>query len=112
MPKITILQDGTKVYENIVSGPTSYTTGGFTVTTPLSKIFADTIEATIRVPLLVNNFVHAIEVIPPSATDPQHTFKVRVHRIDVTATAPASWSEVPATTNISALKIKVYVEGV
>ncbi|MEM2698996.1 MAG: hypothetical protein QXF17_06745 [Ignisphaera sp.] len=112
MAKITILQDGTKAYEDIVSGPTSYTTGGFTVTTPLSKIFADTLEVSIHTPLLVNNFVHAIEVIPPATTDPQHTFKVKVYRIDVTAAAPATWVEVPATTDISALKIKVYTEGV
>ncbi|MEM4283780.1 MAG: hypothetical protein QXS96_04750 [Candidatus Caldarchaeum sp.] len=112
MAKIIILQDGTKVFEDTITGPTSYTAGGFLVRIPFSKIFAETISVTVSAPLLVNNFVHMIEVIPPASTDPQNTFKVKVHRIDVTATAPAAWSEVPDNTDISALKINVSVKGI
>lgn len=112
MARITILQDGTKVFEDTITGPTSYTTGGFIVRIPFSKIFADTIGVTVSAPLRVNNFVHMIEVIPPASIDPQNTFTIKVHRIDVTSAAPAAWSEVPANTDISALKINVSVKGI
>ena len=109
----TTRTDKLKVYETVVSGPTSYSTGGFTVTTPLKRILHNEvpIEAIVITPSLASNFVRVIEVVPPTTASP-NTFNIKVHQIDVTATAPATWSEVAAGTDLSSMKIRIRAVGV
>jgi hypothetical protein len=96
-----------KIAFTTVSGPTSYnaTTGIQVIINELQRI--ENAIVTVNVPLQVNNFVHAVRVDSISG----NVITLRVFRIDVTATAPATWSEVPNTTNISALQINIVAIG-
>lgn len=105
MPVIGLTADGKKIVQAVVTGPSSYSTGGFAVTIgELNNILA--VNVSIRTNLKVSNYVHAVDY---SYTGNRITFVV--YRIDVTATAPAAWSEVPSATNISALTIEVIAIG-
>jgi hypothetical protein len=106
LPIVALTVDGKKVVQMTVAGPTSYTTGGFTVVVPeLEKIHA--LVVSVRTNLKVDNYVYAADY---SYTGNRVTFTV--YRIDVTASAPASWSEVPAGTDISGLVIEIVAIGV
>jgi hypothetical protein len=105
MPVIGLTADGKKIVGTIVTGPTSYPTGGFTVRIPeLSKIHAA--KVSIKTNLKVNNLVHAVDY-----TYTGNTITFTVYRIDVTATAPSAWSEVTSGSDISALVLEVIAIG-
>jgi hypothetical protein len=98
--------DGKKIVQAVVTGPSSYATGGFTVTMgELSKIHAASVS--VRSNLKADNYVHAVDY---AVSDNTITFKV--YRIDVTAGAPSAWSEVPAGTDLSDLTLEVVAIGV
>jgi hypothetical protein len=106
LPLVALTADGKKVVQMTVSGPTSYTTGGFTVVVPeLEKIHA--LVVSVRTNLKVSNYVHAVDY---SYTGNRVTFTV--YRLDVTAAAPSAWAEVPAGTNISGLVLEIVAIGV
>jgi hypothetical protein len=96
-----------KIAFTTVSGPTSYnaTTGIQVTINELQRI--DNVIVTVNAPLQVNNFVHSVNVASISG----NVITLRVFRIDVTATAPATWTEVPNGTNISALQINIVAIG-
>mgnify|MGYP001626502477 CR=1 FL=1 len=105
MALIGLTTNGMKIVSMVVTGPTSYTTGGWSVSVPeLSKIFA--LNVSIRTNLKVANYVHVVDYAYSG-----NTITFTVYRIDVTATAPAAWSEVPAGTDISALTLEVIAIG-
>lgn len=110
MAVIGLTIDGKKVVQAIVTGPSSYTTGGFTVTIgDVSKIHAVT-GLNVRSNLKINNYVHVVDYdVPPGGTN---TIILKVYRIDVTAGAPSAWSEVPAGTDLSALTLEIVAVGV
>jgi hypothetical protein len=96
-----------KIAFTTVSGPTSYnqTTGIQVTINELQRI--DNAIVTVNAPLQVNNFVHAVRVDSISG----NVITIRVFRIDVTASAPATWAEVPNGTNISALQLNIVAIG-
>jgi hypothetical protein len=105
MPIVGLTADGLKIAKVRVTGPTSYPSGGFTVVVPeLQRILHAFIS--IVTPLRVDNFVHSIDFSISG-----NTVTIRVFRIDVTAAAPASWTEVPAGTDISALVLEIFAIG-
>ncbi|MCR6691523.1 MAG: hypothetical protein MRT15_03960 [archaeon YNP-LCB-003-016] len=105
MTVIALTTDGRKIAQTIVSGPSSYATGGFTVRFgELNRIDAAIIRP--RVNLKISNYVHVLDY-----TVSGNAITITVYRIDVTATT-ASWSEVPAGTDISALILEITVIGV
>jgi hypothetical protein len=106
LPLIALTVDGKKVVSKVATGPSSYTAGGFRVVIDeLSKIHA--LAVSVRANLKGSNYVYAIDY---SYTDNVVTFVV--HRIDVTATAPAAWAEVPAGTDLSGLVLEIVAIGV
>jgi len=103
---VALTVDGKKVVRLVVSGPTSYATGGFSVVIPeLADIHA--LHVSVRRNLRVSNLVHLVDYSYSG-----NTVTFVVYRIDVTATAPATWSEVPSGTDLSALEIEVVAVGV
>jgi hypothetical protein len=103
---IALTADGKKVVQKVVTGPSSYKTGGFKVVVDeLSKIHA--LAVSVRLNLKVNNYVHVVDY---SYTDNIITFTV--YRVDVTAAAPAAWAEVPDGTDLSSLVIDIVAVGV
>jgi hypothetical protein len=106
LPVIGITEDGRKIVQKVVTGPSSYATGGFTVTLgEVNRIQA--LVVSVRTNLKADNYVHAVDY---SYTGNTITFTV--YRIDVTATAPSAWSEVPAGTDLSALTLEILAIGV
>jgi hypothetical protein len=106
LPIVALTADGKKVVQMTVTGPSSYTTGGFRVVVPeLEKIHA--LAVSVRTNLKADNYVHAVDY-----TYSGNTITFTVHRIDVTASAPASWSEVPAGTDLSGLVLEIIAIGV
>jgi len=96
-----------KIKFKTVTGPTSYdATNGW-------KVYIDEIQliehASIAVdkPFRENNYVYVVDIAEVSG----NVVTLRVYRIDVTATAPSTWAEVPAATNISALRVTVIAIG-
>ena len=105
MVLVAITADGKKIVHRVVSGPTSYSTGGFTVTVgELVKILS--LSVSVRSNLKVDNLVHVVDYVVSG-----NAITFRVYRIDVTAAAPSAWSEVPAGTDISALVLEVVAIG-
>jgi hypothetical protein len=103
---VALTADGKKVVQKVVTGPSSYSTGGFNVVVDeLNKIHA--LVVSVRTNLKVSNYVHVVDY---SYADNVVTFTV--YRIDVTATAPSAWVEVPAGTDISGLVIEIVAIGV
>jgi hypothetical protein len=106
LPIVALTADGRKIVQVTVRGPTSYTTGGFRVVVPeIDKIHA--LAVSVRTNLRVSNFVHVVDF-----TYAGNTITFTVYRIDITAPAPASWSEVPAGTNLSGLVLDIIAIGV
>jgi hypothetical protein len=106
MTLIGLTADGKKIVQTVVTGPSSYAAGGFTVTIgELSKIHAA--KVSVRSNLKVSNYVHAVDY-----TVSGNTITFVVYRIDVTAAAPSAWSEVPSGSDISALTLEVVAVGV
>jgi hypothetical protein len=106
VPLIGLTLDGKKIVSMVVKGPSSYAAGGWTVYVPeLSKIHA--VSVSVRTNLKANNYVHAVDY---RYSNNAITFVA--YRIDVTATSPAAWSEVPTGTDLSALEIEVVAVGV
>ena len=106
MPLIGQTLNGIKIVQMVVKGPSSYATGGFTVTVPeLQKIIA--VCVSIRTNLKVTGYVHVVDYRYSG-----NTITFVVYRINVKAASPSAWSEVPAGTDISALEIEVIVFGV
>ena len=106
MTVIALTTDGRKIAQTIVSGPSSYTSGGFTVRFgELNRIDVAIIRP--RTNLKVSNYVHVVDY-----TVSGNTITITVYRIDVTAATPSAWSEVPAGTDISALVLEITVIGV
>jgi len=103
---IGVTYEGKKIVQRIVSGPTSYATGGFTVRFDEVNII-QVVQVSIRTNLKVDNLVQVVDY-----TYSGNTATIRVYRIDVTAAAPSAWSEVPAGTDISALSLEILVVGV
>lgn len=105
MVVVGLTADGKKIVQAVVTGPTSYSTGGFTVTLgELNKIVA--VNVSIRSNLRVTDYVHAIDY---SFTGNSITFVA--YRINVTTASPSAWAEVPAGTNISALTLEIVAIG-
>jgi len=86
------------------AGPTSYTSGGFDISLPeLKRIhFAVAMFSGAR----PSNYVYQLDV-----SWSVNRVRVTVMRIDVTATAPAAWTEVPAGTDLSGLTFSVIAIG-
>jgi hypothetical protein len=106
LPVVGITDDGRKIVQKVITGPSSYETGGFTVTLgEVNRIQA--LVVSVRTNLKVSNYVHAVDY---SYTGNTITFTV--YRMDVTADAPSAWSEVPAGTDLSALTLEVLAIGV
>jgi hypothetical protein len=106
MTLIGLTADGKKIVQTVVSGPSSYATGGFTVRLgELTKIHAA--KVSIRTNLKVSNYVHAVDY-----SISENTITFVVYRIDTTAAAPAAWEEVAAGTDISALSLEIVAIGV
>ena len=106
MTLVALTADGKKIVQKVVTGPASYSTGGFKVVVDeLSKIHA--LVVSVRTNLKVSNYVHAVDY---SYSDNTVTFTV--YGIDVTAAAPSAWAEVPAGTDISGLVIEIVAIGV
>jgi hypothetical protein len=106
MAVIGLTADGKKIAQRVVSGPTSYATGGFTVRfSELNKIHA--VKVSVRTNLKVSNYVHAVDYSYSG-----NTITFVVYRIDVTAAAPSAWSESPAGSDLSALSLEIIAIGV
>jgi len=106
MAVIGLTADGKKIVQTVVTGPSSYATGGFTVRLgELTKI--DAAKVSVRSNLKVSNYVHAVDYSVSG-----NTITFVVYRIDVTAAAPSAWSEVPSGSDISALTLEVVAVGV
>jgi hypothetical protein len=106
MTLVGLTADGKKIVQTVVSGPSSYATGGFTVRLgELTKIHAA--KVSIRTNLKVSNYVHVVDY-----SISENTITFVVYRIDVTAAAPSAWAEVPAATDISALSLEIVAIGV
>jgi hypothetical protein len=106
LPLVALTSDGRKVVQVTATGPTSYTTGGFRVVIgELEKIHA--LLVSVRTNLKVSNYVHVVDYSYAG-----NTITFTVHRIDVTAAAPAAWSEVPDGTDISGLVLEIVAIGV
>lgn len=104
---IDITQHGKKIIKYVVRAPSSYTTGGFTVTiNEVSSIKA--CQVSVRSPLKVDNYVHQVEY---DYDESSNTITIKVSRIDVTGSAPVAWEEVPDGTDISALMLEILVIG-
>jgi len=106
LPVIGVTADGRKIVQATATGPSSYASGGFKVTLgELSRIQA--LAVSVRTNLKVSNYVHAVDYSYAG-----NTITFTVYRIDVTATAPSAWSEVPAGTDLSALTLEIVAVGV
>jgi len=106
LPVIGVTADGKKIVQATARGPSSYASGGFNVTLgELSRIQA--LAVSVRANLKVSNYVHAVDYSYAG-----NTITFTVYRIDVTATAPSDWSEVPAGTDLSALTLEILAIGV
>jgi len=97
--------DGKKIVKKEVSGPSSYSSGGFAVRID-ELVRIDEADVRVKTNLKVNNYVHIIDYDYSG-----NEVTVKVYRIDVTASAPSAWTEVPDDTNISALKLEVIAIG-
>jgi hypothetical protein len=105
MPIVGLTADGLKIAKVTVTGPASYPAGGFAVVVPeLQRILHAFVS--IATSLKVDNYVHAIDFSVSG-----NTVTIRVYRIDVTASAPAGWTEVPAVTDISGLVLEIFAIG-
>ena len=105
MTVIGLTADGKKIVQKIVTGPSSYSSGGFTETIgELKRI--DAVQISIRTNLKTDNYVYVVDYSISG-----NTITFTVYRIDVTASSPASWSEVPDGTDISSLTIEVIAIG-
>ncbi len=105
MTIIGLTGDGKKIAHLIASGPTSYPTGGFTITVAeLEKI--DGLVLSIRSNLKVSNLVHAVDY-----SYSRNTITVTLYRIDVTAAAPSAWAELPSGTDVSSLVLEIVAIG-
>jgi len=103
---IGLTADGKKIVHKVTTGPTSYSSGGFTVRiTELNRI--DAVSVSIRTNLKVDDLVHVVDY---SVSDNTITFTV--YYINVTASSPVSWSEVSDGTDISALTLEIIAIGV
>jgi hypothetical protein len=108
MTVVALTFDGRKVVRTVVTGPSSYTTGGFTVTIDeLSRI--DAVSVSARSNLKVANYVHVVDY---SYTGADNRITFTVYRMDVTADAPSAWSEVPSDQDLSALTLEITAIGV
>ena len=106
MAVIALTADGNKVVHVVVTGPTSYATGGFTVRLgELNRV--DAVSLSVRTNLKVTNYVHVVDYSYSG-----NTVTVRVYRIDVTAAAPSAWSEVPSGSDLSSLVLEIVAIGV
>ena len=106
MTLVALTADGKKVVQKVVTGPASYSAGGFKVVIEeLSKIHA--LAVSVRTNLKVSNYVHVVDY---SYADNVVTFTV--YRIDITAAAPSAWAEVPTGTDISSLVLEIVAVGV
>jgi len=106
MTVIGLTADGKKIVQAIAAGPTSYTTGGFTVRLgELNAIHA--VKVSIMTNLKVDDYVHAVDY-----TYSGNTITIIVYRINVTGTSPVAWAQVPSGTNISSLVLEIVAIGV
>ena len=103
---VSVTADGKKIVTLTTTGPTNYTTGGFQVTVPeLQRILA--LNVNIKVNQKDDNTVYALDYDYSG-----NTITFKAYKIDVTATAPSSWSEVSAGTNLSGIVINITAIGV
>jgi len=103
MTVIGLTADGKKIVQKIVTGPSSYSSGGFTETIgELKRI--DAVQISIRTNLKTDNYVYVVDYSISG-----NTITFTVYRIDVTAST-ASWSE-PTGVDLSSLVIEVIAIG-
>ena len=93
-----------KVYSGSFTGPSSYPSGGFNITiNGLSKIHTAIVTFKGSRP---DDLVYQLDVSWSG-----NTITVKVMSINVTASSPASWSEVAGGTDLSGLIFDIIVVG-
>jgi len=97
--------DGRKIVKKEVSGPTSYSSGGFTVRID-ELVRIDEADVRVKTNIKLTDNVHIIDYDYSG-----NEVTVKVYRINVTAASPSAWEEVPDGTDISALKLEVVAVG-
>jgi len=98
--------EGKKIVQVIASGPTSYTTGGFTVTLgELRSIHS--VSVSVRANARANDLVRQVDYSVSG-----NTLTVRVYQINTTTASPTTWAEVPAGTNLSSLVLEIVAIGI
>ena len=97
------LANGKKIAVTSGTGPTSYAAGGFTTYAPLNKI--DTAIVSVKTWPKADNLVYKLEyTVSGNATT------IKAYKLDVTASAPASWAEATGD-DLSSLAFDLIVIG-
>lgn len=101
MAVIGLTADGKKIVLVSVPGPSSYTSGGFTVTVPeLAKVHA-VLSAFITGGYKIGDLIVS-----------DNNITVSIHYYDYPATSPGLSVEVPAGTNLSRFYVTLVVVGI
>jgi len=104
MTVVGLTADGKKIVREIVTGPSSYSSGGWTETIDeLNMIQA--VSISIKTHLKTSNLVTVVDYSISG-----NTITFTAYQIDVTATS-ASWSEPSDGTDLSSLVIEVIAIG-